>query len=216
MRKIIISLAVCLIVLGAGKSFAEQLKHEMSNLEGGVEVSRMKYSEPGVTKLTGMMTGLVGSFAYHNNFVVKTEGKVSYGRLRYRGTARGHSDDYDNYMIETRLMGGYDFPTSEKTILTPYIGIGYRYLNDDSNGTFTSRNFSGFERESTYFYIPVGIETLTQLENEWYVGVVLEYDYFVWGEQIDHLEDTDSRNDTLNLEQESGYGFRASLKFQKK
>ena len=90
MKKIIISLAVCLIFLGAGKSFAEQFKHEMFNLEGGVEVSRIKYVEPEVMYQTGMMTGISGSFAYHNNFVVKTEGKVSYGKLHYRSKNSGN------------------------------------------------------------------------------------------------------------------------------
>ncbi len=208
-----ISLAVCLIVLGAGKSFAEQLKHEKFIWEGGVEVSRIKYVEPDVMYQTGMMTGLFGSFAYHNNFMLKTEGKISYGRLHYRSSNTGNLENFEDYMLEARVLGGYDFPKSEKTILTPYIGFGYRYLNDDPGGRLTSKGYYGYERESQYLYIPVGIETLTRLEDEWdewYVGIVLEYDYFVWGEQISHLENGNSRNDTLHNEQESGFGFRAA------
>ena len=88
-------------------------------------------------------------------------------------------------------------------------------MNDDSGGKISSTGAAGYERESNYYYSPVGIETLTMLENEWYFGVVLEYDHFWRGKQISHLSDAVSGLGTLNNDQKKGYGFRGSLKFKK-
>jgi hypothetical protein len=119
-------------------------------------------------------------------------------------------DNIEDYMLEFRGLGGLDFPILKATILTPYIGFGYRYLNDDP-----SFDPAGYERESEYFYNPIGIEVITELEG-WFIGLTFEYDFFWMGIQQSHLNDVDSAfNDTEN-NQNDGYGLRGSIKLQKK
>jgi hypothetical protein len=230
MKKSIISLVICFIFVGAGGSFAEDplqtwppqgsisnvaepSQIQRNTLEIGVEMSQIKYEEPGVMEEEGYMYGITASHNYHNKeFVLKTEGKFSYGQVDYKNS--GTIDDIDDFMFEFRLLGGYDFPILKASVFTPYIGIGYRYLNDDTSGRVSSTGASGYERESNYLYSPIGIETLTNLGNEWYIGLKLEYDFFWAGMQISHLENVGCNR--LDNDQDDGYGWRGSIKVQKK
>ncbi|PIV41068.1 MAG: hypothetical protein COS27_10960 [Nitrospirae bacterium CG02_land_8_20_14_3_00_41_53] len=68
--------------------------------------------------------------------MLKAEGRLSYGWVDYSNS--GTMDDIDDYIWELRGLGGYDFSVLKASILTPYIGIGYRYLNDDMSGRVSS------------------------------------------------------------------------------
>jgi hypothetical protein len=210
----ILALAICFIFAGTGGALAEVALPRHS-LEVGTEISYIKYEEPDIMEETGMMYGIVGSYAYHNNFMLKAEGKWSYGQVDYDGQlSDGTSytiDNIDDYTLEFRGLGGYDFPVSETITITPYIGFGYRYLNDDP-----SFDVYGYGRESNYYYSPIGVEITTPLKNDWSIGATVEYDYFWKGIQKSHLEDFLAGLDTLENDQNKGYGIRGSIKFQNK
>jgi hypothetical protein len=198
-------------------SFIEEYGEEITKhfLTLGTEVSYIKYEEPGYMQEKGMMYGIVGSYAYHNKLMVKLEGKFSYGQLDYDGayqngtplTISGISD----YMLEFRGLLGYEFPL-RAVMLTPYSGLGYRYLQDNSQ----DKDAGGYQRESNYIYIPIGIETVANLGNGWSLGANIEYDIFVWGRQISYLSDVDPSYYPLENEQMKGYGVRGSISIAKK
>lgn len=213
MKKEIVAFAVYLICALTGNSSAEQLQMKMHSFEIGPEASFIQYVEPDVMKETGYMVGAAGSYAYHNNLMLKAEGKASYGMVYYENS--GTIDNIPNYMFEGRLMGGFDFPVLEASIVTPYIGVGYRYLVDDAGGKVSSTGAGGYKRESNYYYSPIGIETLTSLKNEWYVGIVLEYDHFWKGRQVSHIGDVNPSVGTIKNDQNDGYGLRGSIRFKK-
>ena len=212
MRKVVV-FAVCFMLAGVANVFAESLPRHSGEL--GAELSYIKYDEPGIMEEDGIMYGLSGAYAYHNNFMLKAEGKFSYGQVDYDGqlsTGASYTiDDIDDYMLEFRGLGGYDFPIFTATTLTPYIGFGYRYLNDDM-----SCDPAGYERESNYYYSPIGIETFTDLDNGWAFGLKIEYDYFWKGVQKSHLSDAVAALSDVENDQEDGYGIRGSVKVQKK
>lgn len=187
---------------------------EKSRWELGDEISYIQYKEPGVMRETGMMYGINGSFGYHNNFMLKAEGSTTWGQVNYRNS--GALDDIDNFMLEVRALGGYDFLLKEKYTLTPYFGFGYRYLNDDTGGMVSTTGAAGYERESNYYYSPVGVEAMVNLKNSWSLGASVEYDIFWLGKQLSHLEDVNPGYNTLNNKQDEGFGVRGSLKVQKK
>lgn len=213
MKKVIVAFAIYLICMGTGNSFARQLQIKMHSFEVGPEASFIQYVEPDVMKETGYMVGVAGTYAYHNNLMFKAEGNASYGRVYYENS--GTIDDIPDYMFEGRLMGGFDFPVLEASVVTPYIGFGYRYLMDDGSGKVSSTGAGGYRRESNYYYSPIGIETLSSLENEWYIGIVLEYDHFWKGRQVTHLDDVSSIYSTVKNDQNDGYGLRGSIRFKK-
>jgi hypothetical protein len=221
-RLILLSLAgtMCFIFIGVGSIFAEA-ELQKHTWELGPEISYIKYKEPSVMEEKGMMYGIVGSYTYHNKLMLKADGRFSYGQVDYKNS--GTLDNIDDYILELRGLGGYDFSVFTASTLTPYIGIGYRYLNDDFAGT-TSTGALGYERESNYIYSPIGVEVITPLKNNWSVGAVLEYDIFWQGKQKSHLSDARCYNSVwgyytlpdVENDQDKGYGIRGSIKFQKK
>ncbi len=210
MKRILV-LTICFMFFGVGSIFGEPLKKHTFEL--GPEISYITYKEPDVMKEKGMMYGLVGSYTYHNKLMLKGEGKGSLGKVDYSNS--GEINNITDYMLEFRGLGGYDFPIFKGSMITPYIGIGYRYLNDDMSGKISSTGAFGYERESNYIYSPIGIDFITPLGNSWSMGVRGEYDLFWWGKQKSHLGYVPGYYDIEN-DQEKGYGCRGSIRLQKK
>ncbi|MFH0888174.1 MAG: hypothetical protein V1871_03085 [Planctomycetota bacterium] len=188
---------------------------ESSGNEFGFEFSQITYKEPGLMEEKGTMSGLFFSFASYDKLMLKLEGKYSSGSVDYTGAYLDGTpvsvDNIKDYGYESRiLVGGKKSPIRETTTaLYIYTGFGYRYLNDDM-----SKFLGGYERESNYYYMPIGIEIIPAVKNDWSVGATLEYDVFRQGKQISHLSDLDpGLNDVTNA-QKHGYGYRASIKLQ--
>ena len=140
---------------------------------------------------------------------------LSFGHVDYSSYDSGNLNNIPDSTAEFRFLLGPDIPASETSFLTLYSGIGYRYLNDDSSGMTSTTGYSGYDRESNYFYSPIGIDASICLENGWSVGIILEYDIFWRGKQISHLSDADPNfNDPENA-QKRGYGIRWSVEFRK-
>lgn len=177
------------------------------------ETSFIKYEEPDVMRESGYMAGISGSYTYHNNIMARAEARYSYGRVDYKNS--GTIDNIPNYIVEIRGLLGYDFQISRESIITLYVGFGYRYLNDDTSGKISSAGAYGYERESNYYYSPVGIETLSKLSDTWAYGMSIEGDIFWKGMQKSHLSDADPNYNDVDNKQKDGYGFRCSLKFQR-
>lgn len=214
MKNLIALLVICFTFLGIGSSFAEPLLLKVRTWEAGHEIFHFTYKEPGVMKEKGYMGGIAGSFAYHNKLMLKVGVRFSSGEVDYKNS--GTMYDIDNSIYETRGLAGYDFRISKIAIVTPYIGLGYRYLNNDSSGMTSSTGARGYERESNYFYSPIGIETIIVFKKGWSIGGKLEYDYFWKGMQKSHLSDADPGINDIENDQHKGYGWRGSVKLQKK
>jgi hypothetical protein len=96
-------------------------------------------------------------------------------------------------------------------VLTPYTGIAYRYLNDGLQGVP-----GGYERESNYYYSPIGLEINKEFANGWSWDTTLEYDIFWGGQQKSHLSQAMAGLSDVTNDQKDGYGYRISMKFQSK
>lgn len=206
MKKIAM-ITLCIIFFGVGGVCAQPLKRH--TFEIGTEIYYKYYEEPNVMREKGMMYGLVGSYTYHNKLMFKLEGRGSYGQIDYRNS--GDIDGIDDYLLEARALVGYDFIIEKKHCITPYIGGGYRYLNDDSAGEISSTGARGYERESNYFYSPVGIEVTAILGKTVSLREILEFDYLWRGIQKSHLSDVDAGYNDIKNTQKEGYGFRGSV-----
>lgn len=220
MKKLIIVTMVFTFII-TSESFAEIPESPGRDLgiEVGFETSYINYEEPDVMEEEGLMYGVVGSYTFRNsrnNYMLRAEGRFSFGEVDYTSVSTGSMNNVEDYILELRGVVGYDFPVLEATTLTPYIGIGYRYLNDDSSGMTTTTGHVGYKRESNYYYTPLGIETMTALDNGWSIGLTLEYDHFWKGIQKSHLSDANLGFNDVENDQNEGYGCRASIKFQKK
>lgn len=173
----------------------------------GFGVSNFDYHEDpriGDVEIGGLMWGVVGRYTYHNDVMINASVECSTGDLDYEGhwmiSGTPSKTDVDSRIVECRGLIGYDCMFKGKHVLTPFLGIGYRYWNDELKGS------GGFEREVRYWYSPIGIRTHSLLSDNWTWGMRLEYDLF-WDGEADYYI---PHNPTHNLD--SGHGARFSLR----
>lgn len=211
-----VTLMVCFIIMNTGSAFAESEIFRKHGVEVGTEVFHITYKEPDFIKESGFMYGINGSYAYHNKIMIKLDGRLGYGKIDYSSPGSGDLDNIDDYLAETRGAAGYDFLVYKILSISPYMGIGYRYLKDDSSGMTTTTGARGYERESNYIYSPIGLEISVPFANNWFAGTMFEYDYFWWGKQKSHLSDAISGLGDVENKQTRGYGVRGAVKIEKK
>jgi hypothetical protein len=212
MIKRFLAVTICLAFVSAGECFSEPLKEH--SLGVSTEMSYIIYDEPNVMEQEGTMYGISASYTYRKDFMFNIEARYTGGQVDYKNS--GTLDNIDDFILEFRGLVGYDFSTYEGYGITPYIGFGYRYLNDDSSGMTTSTGARGYERESNYFYSPIGIEIINPLNNRWSMGIILEYDHFWKGIQKSHLSDVSPAFSNMENNQNRGYGLRSSVRFERK
>ena len=166
--------------------------------EIGTEWSDFTYKEPGVMKDEGTMQGINFSYTYRgwsvpedsvfdsvfDGRMSRIEGRYSWGEVDYQNS--GTIDNVDDYIYEIRGLLGFDYSFLKASILTLYLGFGYRYLNDNTSGRISSTGAHGYKRESNYYYVPAGIEIITDLDKGWFLGATLEFDIFMQGKQKSH------------------------------
>jgi hypothetical protein len=199
----------CLLFVSVGSLNAQPLKKH--TFEIGPAISYRIYKKSSVVKEEGWMYGLVGSYAYHNKLMLKVEGRGNFGKVDYSNL--GHISNVNNYVLEGRGLVGYDFLIAQVHSITPYLGVGYRYLNDNSSGRISTTGALGYERESHYLYSPIGLDINIQLGDKFYIKESMEFDYLWRGWEKSHLSDAiPGLNDPTNT-QKKGYGVRGYIGF---
>jgi hypothetical protein len=148
----------------------------------------------------------------------KIEGRYSIGEVDYKAVNHAELKNIDDWSAELRGILGKEYVDGPFTTII-YSGAGYRYLNDNNSGrlsTVGNTNYYGYQRESNYYYLPIGLEFSSQINNRWSVAILGEYDWLAYGMQISHLSDGNqflsTRNDDAENKQDHGYGLRASLR----
>ncbi len=188
------------------------LKTQTSN-NIGLSVSNYQYQEPGVMWSSGSKFGVDASFIRVSQDEQFLRGELRYavGKVDYSGsgTASGEPDWY----IEARGLFGKDWAYN-KAVLSPYLGIGYRYLFNDARG-ITSTGHPGYRRESNYLYLPFGIIHRQHLKDRARLVSTLELDLLMSGTQVSKLSDTGLGYSDVTNKQHSGYGLKWSLIYEK-
>jgi hypothetical protein len=186
---------------------------ENTTWELGVDAWQFEYKEPGLMTEKGQFIGVHGACTYRGptagglqDAMISAEVRAGWGRVDYDGHLLDEDNtpySYDGFrdcLVETRGLLGCDFGRPSFR-LTPFVGAGYRYLEDD--GTVSP---DGYDRKANYLYSPLGVEALVELNDRWQLGGSAEYDLFwlgrqktLWGYWI-----TDDQNE--------GYGLRGSIR----
>jgi len=194
----------------------DDINKSKHSLSFGTEISYIKYEEPGFMEEKGELYGLVFSYAYHDKLMAKLDGKFAYGEIDYDGGTWGGDPltvkRIPDFLMEIRALLGYDFVIKNALTITPYSGVGYRYLQDNMQDKYSG----GYQRESNYIYLPAGVETVARLGSGWSLGAAAEFDIFLWGRQISYFSDIDSYYWETENEQMKGYGARGSAFIAKK
>lgn len=159
------------------------------------------YEEPDiqVTQKSRLPSITVG-YRNHKAIVKKNpnEGSVTaelaYGLNKYTG-----SGTLDTSYI--KFLGEFYRPVYEKL----YIGMGYRYLLDPSSGKFSSTGAAGYDRESQYFYVPIGATFDVD------TGILkTQFNYLLVGKQDSSLSDIPGYGNDAKNTQKKGYGLDVS------
>lgn len=204
-----------------GANAAMNLSNDRSEMttefEVAPEISSIKYEEPNIATEKGLMYGISGAYTtrFPEKWVLGVDGRFSVGQVDYDSNGTGSIDNIWDYIIEVRGTAGYDLQVLNSTRVTPYLGLGYRFLRDELGGEVSTTNALGYDRQSAYFYLPIGVKTMTPLTNEWFVGLNVEYDIFLDGTQKSELGDAIAGLDTLENDQDQGYGVRGSIQVVK-
>jgi hypothetical protein len=196
-----------------------------NTFEMGGEVSHVRYEEPSVdVKDEGEMYGVFASYTHRfsNAFqeqnpdrdlmnMMRIDGKFSTGLVDYDGS--GTINDIRDYMFETRGVLGLDMNVAALDArLTPYGGLGYRLLYDDTSNRLSSTGASGYRRKANYFYAPVGVEFEKHFNDKWSFELTTEYDFFLTGRQYSYLSDAVPGLNDIRNKQKKGWGGRAGFK----
>jgi len=185
------------------------------------EYSSYKYEEPSLMETSGHFTGFSLSYAsaLPQDWAIRCEGKYSKGSLDYSSNGTGSQKDITDIMAEIRAIVQLRMDSHKGFFhYGPYLGLGYRYLNDDSSGWPTDTGYWGYERESNYYYFPLGGEVGIKPVKTIECSLGAEYDYLLWGVQKTHLSDVPSPYyDTVLTDitnrQKKGYGYKFYLRF---
>jgi hypothetical protein len=125
------------------------------------------------------------------HFLYTTE--VTRGWVKYDGSG---TLDKDYYKFRGEALAGYKIEN-----FTPIIGLGYRWLYDDSGGQLSSTGAASYDRQSQYLYIPAG----GVFEFSEKMKVKGQINFLLAGRQTSYLSDVAGFTDVEN-DQTSGWG----------
>ena len=147
--------------------------------------------------------------AYDNRMYSTVDARIATGNVSYASNNAAGSN-FPDTLFETRAIAGIDIPVGTQ-LLSPYLGLGYRYLYND----LTTLSSGGYRRESEYLYMPLGVIYRFQLGSDARLSSGLEYDYLIQGVQHSYLSDSDSRYNDLTNIQNQGTGARLHVTYEK-
>lgn len=186
--------------------------------EIGLQVSTYRYEEV-VDNTTFMDTkgrkmGVTASGTHvldeqWRDWFVTVEGSYVAGTVNYEGsgTLDGSMDD----ITVIRVTAGRDISYA-RHVASYFAGLGRRSLFNDLRGT-TSTGASGYRRESTYYYLPLGVTLRLPWTSQARVATTLEYDYLIRGQQVSYTTDYGEASDLHNT-QRRGYGIRLGTAYE--
>jgi hypothetical protein len=177
-------------------------------------ISTITYKEPTLMQESGTMYFLDGALTerFNSDFFMREEIRYSYGLVNYDGGTSGGSpltiNGIPDSIMEAQWILGNDIPSYGSSVLTPYFGFGFRFLQDN-----LQVGPGGYRRESNYLYNPLGFELMVPINKGSSWGAAVEYDALMWGKQVSCLSDVDPGYHDVMNEQENGSGLRGYLKY---
>ncbi len=184
-----------------------------ATIDVGIQGSHYHYHESSLAVKTqgaqfGVTAAATGTFG--DQWLARVDGRYVGGPVHYKGSGESEADP--NSIAEARLTMGRDF-LWHNLAFTPYVGAGYRYLRNDARGV-TTTGASGYNRESHYFFVPVGFQQRLMFPNGSQLAFTAEFDQLVYGRQKSRLSDVSAAYPDLTNRQKAGYGLHGDLMYK--
>ena len=156
----------------------------------------------------GWMIGVnTNSESYDDSSYFGFKNRFAYGQVDYTSAGTGTMQDVPDYQFETTGYLGIPFGSSDSRT-TIFSGLGFRYLLNASGLKLSSTGHSGYDRESRYVYLPIGINFE---KNSWELRG--EYLYFIYGQQTSKLSQVSANYTDITNDQEEGSGIKLTAKY---
>jgi hypothetical protein len=210
----VISLALVIVLLAPACTLAGNADFRtFAGWELSGQYSHYRYAEPDKMYEKGNKIGLAVKYTdlLQDDKFLSAGIRLATGKNTYvgSGTLYGIPDT----LLEWRIVEGDDFVFDEFS-LSPYAGLGYRVLYNDTRGV-TSTGARGYRRLSQYLYIPIGLTHRIALDdNPSRIATTLEYDLFLSGRQRSYLSDTGLGYPDMSNDQRGGHGLKASIAYE--
>ena len=146
-----------------------------SSLQLGVGY-RYKEDLPGALKSTesGWLPDVNLSYTYKkkSNFFARIYGDYASADITYDGTTQGgtpisYSDSHQKF-FKFEADFGYAFGVTDKFLLIPYIGYGYRYW--ERGQARTTSTYITYEEDYSWSYAPIGLKADYDINERWNIG----------------------------------------------
>ncbi|MDA0910922.1 MAG: hypothetical protein O2809_05120 [Proteobacteria bacterium] len=164
------------------------------------------YNEPNVMKSKGPSIGLLNQVSYtqtnHLKWMIGLYLEYSHGSYSSQYTGSHEADI--SYLLNISPKIGYNLNIAQNWQITPFSGIGYRMLYNNSTGQLTTTRHSGYLRVSNYFYLPIGAD-LAYHQTDWFISSRFQFNYLIYGVQHSGVYGG------INNPQHHGYGLHWSL-----
>lgn len=177
-------------------------------MEAGLEIADFHYRESHLMREDGVQGGVYGSIAilaappwYFQFYMSIVGGDVKYdGGYGSGWSYNDLTGDTSNYIYNFRSIVGYNIG-GDSIRLMPYSGFCYRYLENDLRDLTIPGVVSGYLREQTYIYLPLGFEIsiFASADRSWTIGLKSEFDWMYYGY---------NKSDDIELDNQNGWGFR--------
>ena len=157
-----------------------------------------------------MLGAITNRESYNNDLYLGFKSRLGAGYVDYTSNGTGTMEDVPDYQFEGTGYVGKSFE-GQTFRTTPFTGLGFRYLKNASGQKLSSTGHSGYDRESRYMYMPLGINFETGTKNNTHWEFRGEYLLFLYGQQTSYLGElgyTDFTND-----QEDGSGIKLTAKY---
>jgi len=188
-------------LMTVGVAFYPLGSHASEDRRFVFEVERWGYEEPSFMSKTSA-PALIGMAV--ESYGVQGERSQFYslrghlGQTNYSSISTGRLDRTPLYRMQ--LETGLIRPVSQSLDL--FYGLGFRWLYDAAGGRLSSSGHAGYDRESNYFYLPVGFRTPFSQGS-----LRAQYQIFVQGTQVSHMTDIPGGLSNLSNKQTHGYGY---------
>lgn len=155
----------------------------------------------------GFMLGVnLATNYYEDSFYYGYKFSSGIGSVDYTSASSGTIENIMDYYAEETLYIGKSFE-NHNSRTTIFSGFGGRYLLNASGHQLTSTGHCGYDRESRYAYIPIGINFETDI---WELRG--EYQHFLYGQQTSKISQCGFSSDVTN-NQEKGSGLKLSVRY---
>ena len=186
--------------------------------ELGLTLSHYDYREPSVdVRMTALNVGI----EYQRTHALSSDRfwtagvDYAYGPDSYSGSG---NLIVPKYYYNLKLAVGKDL-FYDTYVLSPYVGLGYRFLSQAGGGLATSSGAYFYDRQSSYLYLPLGVKRRIAVSGGAQFETTFEYDHLLMGNQYSGLSVADnwgySDSSNVNNRQTTGYGLNASVMYRR-